>query len=137
MAIAIDGMAPLLQVFDMPASIVFYRDVLDFGVVDSDRPGDDCDWAMLCRDGVTLMLNTRYEKDARPASPDAERVAAHDDTCIYFGCPDVDAAYAHLRARGIEAEPPKVAPYGMKQLYLRDPDGYALCFQWPADPHAG
>jgi hypothetical protein len=27
---------------------------------------------------------------------------------------------------------PKVAPYGMKQLYVRDPDGYNLCFQWPA-----
>jgi glyoxylase I family protein len=27
---------------------------------------------------------------------------------------------------------PKVAPYGMKQLYVRDPDGYGLCFQWPA-----
>lgn len=137
MAIAIEGMAPLLQVFDMPVSIAFYRDVLDFDVVDSDRPGNDCDWAMLRRDGVTLMLNTRYEKDARPASPDAKRVAAHDDTCIYFGCPDVDAAYEHLRALGIEAEPPNVAPYGMKQLYLRDPDGYAICFQWPADPDAG
>jgi hypothetical protein len=22
----------------------------------------------------------------------------------------------------------------MKQLYLRDPDGYGLCFQWSAEP---
>jgi hypothetical protein len=22
----------------------------------------------------------------------------------------------------------------MKQLYLHDPDGYALCFQWSAEP---
>jgi glyoxylase I family protein len=29
-------------------------------------------------------------------------------------------------------KPPKVAPYGMKQLYVKDPDGYVLCFQWPA-----
>jgi hypothetical protein len=28
-------------------------------------------------------------------------------------------------------QPPKVAWYGMKQLYLRDPDGYLICFQWP------
>jgi hypothetical protein len=26
-----------------------------------------------------------------------------------------------------------VAPYGMKQLYLRDPDGFELCFQWEAN----
>jgi glyoxylase I family protein len=42
----------------------------------------------------------------------------------------VDAAYEHLRARGIDVKPPKLAPYGMKQLYVRDPDGYNLCFQW-------
>jgi len=23
----------------------------------------------------------------------------------------------------------------MKQLYLADPDGYILCFQWPAEEH--
>ena len=22
--------------------------------------------------------------------------------------------------------------FGMKQLYVNDPDGYNLCFQWPA-----
>ena len=34
--------------------------------------------------------------------------------------------------RGLNIAPPKVAPYGMKQLYPRDPDGYCLCFQWKA-----
>jgi uncharacterized glyoxalase superfamily protein PhnB len=45
----------------------------------------------------------------------------------------VDGAYQHLRAHGVEVEEPKVAPYGMKQLYVKDPDGYNLCFQWPAN----
>ncbi len=40
------------------------------------------------------MLNTAYEEDARPRAPDPARVAAHEDTAIYFSCPDVDAAYA-------------------------------------------
>jgi glyoxylase I family protein len=26
--------------------------------------------------------------------------------------------------------PPRVAWYGMKQLYLTDPDGFEICFQW-------
>lgn len=130
MSIEVRGSAPLLQVFDMPASLAFYRDALGFQVVRTDRPGDDCDWVQLRLGDADLMLNTRYEPDARPPAPDPARVAAHDDTCIYFGCPDVDAAYAHLRARGVAAGPPSVAPYGMKQLYLRDPDGFALCFQW-------
>ena len=134
MGFEIRGMAPLVQVFDMPTSIAFYRDVLGFEIV-STSPGREghFDWALLRLSGVEFMLNTAYEKDARPAVPDGTRVAAHDDTCFYFGCPDVDAAYTHLRALGVKAKEPKVAPYGMKQLYLHDPDGYSLCFQWPAE----
>jgi glyoxylase I family protein len=133
MSIEVRGSAPLLQVFDMPASLAFYRDGLGFSVVSTDRPGDDCDWALLRLGDVELMLNTRYEGDARPPAPDPARVDAHDDTCIFIGCPDVDAAYEHLRARGIASQAPKVAPYGMKQLYLYDPDGFGLCFQWPVE----
>ena len=133
MGIEIRGMAPLLQVFDMPMSIAFYRDVLGFEVASTSTPrGEHFDWALLRLNGVEVMLNTAYEEEERPAAPDPGRIAAHEDTCLYFGCPDVDAAYAYLRARGVAAEEPKVAPYGMKQLYLRDPDGYSLCFQWPA-----
>ncbi|HKV63139.1 MAG TPA: VOC family protein [Candidatus Acidoferrum sp.] len=126
-------MAPLFQVFDMATSIAFYRDVLGFDVVTTSTPrGEHFDWALLRLDGVEVMLNTAYEEDARPPAPDQRRIAAHDDTCLYFGCPDVDTAYSYLRGRGVVVEEPKVAHYGMKQLYLRDPDGYSLCFQWAA-----
>lgn len=134
MGIEIRGMAPLVQVFDMPTSIAFYRDVVGFEVVSTSNPrAGHFDWALLRLNGVELMLNTAYEEDARPSVPDAVRVAAHDDTGIYFGCPDVDGAYMHLRARGVKVREPKIAHYGMKQLYVSDPDGYNLCFQWPAE----
>ena len=134
MTIDIRGMAPLLQVFDMPASIKFYCDVLSFEIVNTDgKPLPNCDWVQLKRKDVTLMLNTAYEGPHRPTKPVPNRVAAHRDVCLYFGCPDVDEAYRHLHAMGVEAQAPKVAPYGMKQLYLTDPDGYTLCFQWPRE----
>jgi len=133
MAIEIRGMAPLLQVFDMPTSIAFYRDVLGFEVATTSNPrGEHFDWALLRLQGVELMLNTAYEQDVRPPAPDRFRIAAHDDTCLYFGCPDVNAAYEHLRTRSVGVKEPKVALYGMKQLYVGDPDGYSLCFQWAA-----
>ncbi|HEX2080872.1 MAG TPA: VOC family protein [Longimicrobium sp.] len=135
MPIEIRGMAPLLAVFDMPASIRFYRDVLGFDVVQTSqprRPDDQVGWALLRREGVELMLNAAYDAGERPAAPDPARVAAHRDTALFFGCRDLDAAYAHLRAHGADPEPPFVQGYGMRQLYVRDPDGYTLCFQWPA-----
>ncbi|HEX2092342.1 MAG TPA: VOC family protein [Longimicrobiaceae bacterium] len=139
MAFRLEGICPLLQVFDMPTSLAFYRDVLGFEVIQSappaeQAPGDRVDWVWLRRDRADLMLNTAYDPDAvRPPSPDAARVAAHDDTALFIACPEVDAAYDHLRARGIQVAPPTVAPYGMKQLYVKDPDGFTLCFQWSTE----
>jgi glyoxylase I family protein len=130
MAIEIRGMSPLLAVFDMPASLGFYRDKLGFRVTGDSGLGDESGWVMLQLGDATIMLNTAFDEDERPGAADPDRLAAHRDTCIYFGCPDVDAAYEHLRANGVSAQPPSVAPYGMKQLYVRDPDNYNLCFQW-------
>jgi hypothetical protein len=59
-------------------------------------------------------------------------MAAHDDMCLYFGCPEVDKAYGFLRDQGLDIQEPKVAPYGMNQLYLKDPDGFGICLQWSA-----
>ena len=132
MPIVIRGLCPLLEVFDMPRSIAFYRDVLGFEVVKTSQPGDHFDWALLRLNDTELMLNTAYEDDERPPTPDPRRTASHADTTLFFGCPDVDGAYTYLRARGLEVEKPTMRDYGMKQLSIADPDGYGLCFQWPA-----
>lgn len=131
MSIEVRGMSPLLEVFDMAASLAFYRDKLGFAVTGDSGRGDESGWVMLELGNATIMLNTAYDDGERPEAPDPARVAAHRDTCIYFACPDVDAAYEHLKANGIKSEPPAVAPYGMKQLYITDPDNYNICFQCP------
>ena len=132
MSIEVRGVCTLLQVFDMPTSVQFYRDVLGFEVVQTTaREGDQFDWGLLRLNDTQVMLNTAYEQEHRPAQPDPAGIKAHHDVCLYFSCPDVDAAYRHLRAQGVEVEEPQIAPWRSKQLYLRDPDGYTLCFQWP------
>ena len=133
MSITINGAAPLFQVFDMPVSVSFYRDKLGFKLVDSSGQGDNADWVLLKRDTVELMLNTAYEEGERPPSPDPLRVRHHDDTSIYFGCPDVDAAYDYMVAKGARPGKPYITKYGWKAMDLNDPDGYHLCFHWPVD----
>ena len=135
MPLDVRGVTPLLLVYDIPTSVRFYRDVLGFEVV-STSPilGEDkFHWALLRLGNAGVMLNDTYETDDdRPPEPDRARTAAHEDTCLYFGCPDVDAAYEELHSKGVKVKQPLVTPYGMKQMYLHDPDGYALCFQWSA-----
>jgi len=132
MSIDIRGMIPLMQVFDMPTSVAFYCDVLGFEVLNTSSPGPRFDWAMLSLNGLKLMLNTAYEEDTRPSAPNPARVDGHADTGLFFICPDVDATYAYLHSRGVVVKKPIVTGYGMKQLYVTDPDGFVLCFQCPA-----
>ena len=131
MSIKIDGLTPLLSVFDMPTSLKFYRDILGFKVTQDTGQGDNSGWVMIQKDNVILMLNTAYDDDERPAAPDPTRHSVHKDTYLYFQCPNPDAAYEYLKSKGISLDPPTVAYYGVRQLYLQDPDGYTLCFQWP------
>lgn len=132
MPLDIKGLTPLIQVFDMPTSLHFYRDILGFTVTQTSKPGDDCGWAMLRLNEAVLMLNTAYDVGERPATPDAARIAAHADTALFFDCPDVDAAYRQLRTKGLNVKEPVILDYGMKQLDVTEPDGYVLCFQWRA-----
>jgi glyoxylase I family protein len=136
MAIEVRGVAPMVQVFNMPRSIRFYRDLLGFKVMSSSKAmsadPDDVNWVLLQLSQAEIMLNTAYDPDDVPEAPESGRWSGHQDTCLYFGCPDVDGAYQHLVAQGLAINPPKVAWYGMKQLYLTDPDGFGICFQWSA-----
>lgn len=144
MAFEIRGVCPYFEVYDMPASLGFYIGKLGFTMVEhSPHLGGDpwhFHWCWLrLGDTADLMLNTVYEfEDERPSREEHLQRRGHRDTCLYFGCPDVEAAYAELSARGVRIDrPPRVAPYGMKQMYFRDPDGFGLCFQWKAGAGAG
>jgi glyoxylase I family protein len=110
MQIDLQGVAPLLQVFDMPTSLRFYRDMLGFQVAYSSGDGDDVDWVM-------LRLNA---------------IEAHDDTVLYFGCADVDATYRILLDKGLNLEKPKITGYGWKAIQIKDPDNFLLVFHCPS-----
>ena len=95
MSIEIQRMTPLIQVFNMPRALAFYRDILGFEVVTDSGNGDDSSWVWLRRKGSDLMLNDQYEPGQVPDFAPAERTRWHSDTCLYFECPDVDAAYQY------------------------------------------
>ena len=121
----------LLQVFDMPRSVAFYRDVLGFTIVSQSEDGENFHWALLKLGEAALMLNTAYEEDERPVAPEPARLTAHGDTVLYFSCNNVHEVYEHLSKLGWEAQRPQQAEYGMWQVYTTDPDGFQLCFQHP------
>ncbi len=142
MTITARSMTPLLQVYDMPQSLAFYREVLGFAIIDASAvveapEGRFSHWVWLALGPAQLMLNTAYDDGRRPAARVEARQRWHDDICLYFGVDDVDAVHESLRSRLPDLKPPADAPYGMRQLILRDPDGYGLCFQTPTPAQGG
>ncbi|MFM9828405.1 MAG: VOC family protein [Sphingomonas sp.] len=131
---AMTGAIVLLQVFDMPRAITFYCDMLDFEIYHHSpfvetAEGRFFHWAWLRNGPVELMLNTAYDANERPPVADAARWAGHGDVSLSLGCADVDAVYAELLAKGLAPAPPRTSPHGPRELSLRDPDGYELCFR--------
>ena len=132
MPLKVSSLVPLLQVYDMPMSAAFYRDILGFEIVMQSQPGEHFHWALLRLGEVELMLNTMFEfDDERPANLDPSRTIGHGDLTLYFGCEDVDEAWNYLRSKGVTVAKPVIRDYGMKQITVIDPDGYQLCFQHP------
>ena len=138
MTLQLNGLVPLLQVYDMNESVRFYRDMLGFEIVRHSPEIEGAEgryfhWAWLRHGEAELMLNTAFDANERPAARDSARERGHDDVCLYFGCDDPDAAFAALKARGLELDPPETASYGLRQLTFRDPDLYQICLQSRTD----
>jgi len=115
-------LVPLITVDDIEKSVAFYCDNLAFVVHNNYEPDGELCWCSLVRGGAWLMLQKACDEDG----PTANRVQG---MVFYILCDDADAMYAELSASGIKLDPPKVAFYGMNQLFLNDPDGYEICFQ--------
>lgn len=113
----------------MDESLRFYHDLLQFEIVNiSDGRG----WCMLRSGDVYLMLNTAYDEDERPETPDRERTRWHRDITLYFTT-DPYAIHAQMTSAGRSVSEPYRASYGVTQLNVSDPDGYSLAFVTPAE----
>ncbi|QDV17672.1 Glyoxalase-like domain protein [Gimesia panareensis] len=120
---AIQELVPLLFVEDVAHSVAFYQDRLGFEITLKWEPEGKLSWCRLERGSAALMLQL--------ACPDEDGTV--EERCkgvgFFFLCDDAQAMYDELLGKGLELEPPQVAFYGMNQLFLKDPDGYELCFQ--------
>lgn len=111
-------LTPFAHVFDVEASIAFYR-LLGFEVRNTVAidGGPKPTWAYLASGGADLMI----AKASGKIVPDEQAVL------FYLYCDDVAVKHAELAAAGLEVSPittPFWAPRG--EFRLADPDGYGL-----------
>jgi uncharacterized glyoxalase superfamily protein PhnB len=118
------GIAPYFLVADVAKAAEYYRDKLGFtirGYFFEDPPV----FAMVGRDDdQTIMLS--LIKDGRGGS---NRVYKPEGIDAYLWVDDADALYRAFQRAGADiVTPPQLRIYGMKELEVRDLDGYVLCF---------
>jgi methylmalonyl-CoA/ethylmalonyl-CoA epimerase len=105
-----------IPVADLERAVAFYRDVLGLQLLFQAPPG----LAFFGCGGVRLMLTRATEGESTPSAG-----------LIYYRVPDLDAAYATLKARGatFEDAPHRIAMLADHELwmcFLRDADGHLL-----------
>jgi predicted enzyme related to lactoylglutathione lyase len=114
----IHGVAPMLVVRDIDRSAKFYAEVLGFKVASNFTPEGrkSPSWASLRRDGVEVMLT----------APEAAPAGARDCASLYVYVDDLEGVQERARSAGTDASGPFVRFYGLKELELRDPDGFLV-----------
>ena len=114
---------PHFLVADVRRAAEYYRDRLGFRIIGYyfEEPPV---FGMVDRDGAEIHLRRAY--DGLTGS-NRERVGDARD--CYIRCKDVEALHAEFKERGAEITmAPTLQGYGMKEIYVRDPDGYTICF---------
>jgi len=119
----IGGIAPEFLVADVTKAAEHYRDKLGFRIVGyffEDPPV----FAMVGRDDRIIMLS--LAQSSRGGSNHSHKREAID---AYLWVDDVDALYSELQQSGADIiMPPTLRIYAMKEIEVRDLDGYVLYF---------
>jgi catechol 2,3-dioxygenase-like lactoylglutathione lyase family enzyme len=106
-AVVFEGVAPILRVRDLAASLRYYLDVLGF-TIDWETP----QIAAVSRGNCCLFLS--------------EGDQGHPGAWVWIGVSDADALFAEYSARGaIIRNPPNNFPWAL-EMQVADPDGNVL-----------
>lgn len=105
--------SPTIYVHDIPLSLEFYRDILGFTVVFTN--GSPVSFAVLEQDAACIHLCIRPKG--------AGSCHAH---IMLRG---LDSLYDKLIGAGVKVrQPPKVQPWGLRDIVVADPDGNTFEF---------
>ncbi|MEQ9640764.1 MAG: VOC family protein [Alphaproteobacteria bacterium] len=118
--------APVLQVADVAASAQWYRDRLGFEI--GGMWGEPPAFAIVGRGPVTIFL------DASRAGADAP-LPLNQHWAAYVYVDDMAALIEEMKHRDAEIlRGPEDAPYGCREIDVRDRDGHMICFAQDLQP---
>ena len=118
------GHAPFLLVPDVGATLTHYREALGFETRPYGHAPEENGTAT--RDSCTIFFNLG------PRATPNSALAPPDLFDVYLWTDDVQGLFEELRDRGADVlHGPTDRPWGMREIRVRDPNGYVLGFGQP------
>jgi lactoylglutathione lyase len=125
-------LTPNLMVEEVAPTLKFYREVLGFEVVMTLPEQAPFDFAIVKRDGVELMFQSRASLSENVAALTGSPIGASQT--FYIEVTGLDALYTQVRDRVEIVVDLHTTFYGTREFYFHDVNGYILSFSEPAQP---
>jgi lactoylglutathione lyase len=125
-------LTPNLMVEDVAQTLTFYKAVLGFGVVMTLPEAAPYDFAIVSRDGVELMFQSRQSLSENVPALTGSPIGASQT--FYIEVSGINDLYQQLRDKVEIVVDLHTTFYGTQEMYFRDINGYILSFSEAKQP---
>ncbi len=125
-SVELESLSPNLIVADVNRSVDFYTSKLGFAKIASVPDSGKMNWAMVMREGATVMFQTlaSIQEDVPQLRLSAGAAAA----TFYIKVKGLDAWHDSVKGNVPIALPMRKTFYGANEFAIKDPDGNVLMF---------
>jgi uncharacterized glyoxalase superfamily protein PhnB len=125
-------LTPNLMVEDVERTLTFYRDVLGFQVVTTLPEAAPFDFAIVQRNGVELMFQSRQSLSENVPALAGSLIGASQT--FYIEVSDLRDLYERIRDQVEIVVDLHTTFYGTQEVYFRDINGYIISFSEAVPP---
>ena len=124
--INLESLAPNVIVDDVNKAVEYYASTLGFTLIASVPETGKFNWAMVMRDGLTLMFQSL--PSIQEDMPSLKIQSKGSIGTFYIRMTGVDALYQSIKGKAKIAVDMRTTFYGMKEFVVEDLNGYFLAF---------
>jgi lactoylglutathione lyase len=125
-------LTPNLMVEDVAQTLTFYKDVLGFEVVMTLPEAAPFNFAIVSRDGVELMFQSRESLSENVPALTGSPIGASQT--FYIEVTGINDLYEQIRDKVEIVVDLHTTFYGTQEVYFRDINGYILSFSEAKQP---
>lgn len=119
-------LTPKIMVDDINKTISYYRNVLGFELINAEPDNGDVHWAIMKRDDIELMFQTRDSISKEHSEFHTMETSA--PITFYIDLDNINKLYNHLKDKITILIDLHITSYGAVEFSIRDCNGYILTF---------